>query len=400
MTITEQLGSLKLFLQCEADNPVTLDESTFQGVFADKLLEHLADYQSEAEKMATAAAELVKIKAEQDKADAALAAAPSEADVAAAYDKYLDSFDDEDADPSETRRLKQEWLDLKQERDKAVEDHRKKSEELTRRYKEAMEGIGGKDYGDWDSTEGDGSDEGKPKGTGDFDSDDASKRQMSESDFDNLMGGGETPSGETQLSSDTPTTAAPTSAMMPTQQQPATSPAAMPTAAQTPAFSPSPSVNPQRKDKDKSKDKEKEFEPLPLPGVVTSSSAPLDRGSSTTGTTTKDVSGKGGTIGLTNAAPGASTSSTGGNPRGGGMVGGMPMGGHGAPIGAGGKSTTAAGSKILDADRTLTRRVDGDVSISGGTVSRDVLDIAEKQAAEEEDEIRRLNTAADKRKAS
>lgn len=387
--------------------PLRYDDDN-QGLFADATRPRINAYNDLATRGAELAAERKAILEDLETANARFAAAPTPADVKAAYDAYEDSFDN--GDDVETHRLLQKWKALKQERDDALEAHTAAVEDIARRNTEWVEAMTElqemlknagviPDPSENDDWRDDQDKDDKPKGEGKPDSPSTPTRTL-----DDVIGGDDsTPTGKTQLSADTVAPAQSQSGyptIYPAAAQQPTTAAAMPSPSITPAFNSALNPSPSRAQKDKEKEKkraEERINPLPVPSPVPAA-VPIDRGTSTTGVTTKDISGKPSPVtALTNAAPGAGAQTAGGRGGvgGGGVVGGGMPGGGGS-IGAGNKTTTS--QKILDSDRTLARRPDDDPSVSGGIVSKENLDENARKEAAADDEILRRNAAGETQK--
>ena len=304
----------------------------------------------------------------QESYDNTLASKPTKQDLDDAKEAYLNyGFDDEDGTKG------QELLDalnqVDRERTEAVAAHKtgtvdtRPEFKLNGTYKDDPFG-GIPSPSGTPTNNGNPSDSGNPEGT------------PSDTEGDPTDGEGdgeEDTKGQTELSSDPNAAQAQTPQQQQQtpqqqgqspqgQQQPQMSPAMSPT--NTPKFDPSKS--------DPSRDPSSR---LPQPRTDLSSDKPLDRGTSTTGSTSKDVSGKASPVpGLT--AQGQQTGQNMGRGGMGGMMGGMPHGaGMGGQRGSGKKDKKGA---VLSADRDQLGTSTAEDAVVGGILSKETLERKEE----------------------
>lgn len=359
-----------------ADAPLTIDPSEFQGIVADATQGRLsklngkvtitADVLDELKAVATEAIEEAqKLDAAEKALEDAYAADQSDKET---YDKGVQEAQDAlvAAQNEFDRREKELLAELESILAKILGISGDGS---------PLDDDGGRD--DQDPT--------KPKS---FDS--PSDKPSSDSPGDSPSS--DTP-GQTKLSSDTNPAQQPQQSypsftpQQAQQQQPTMSPSSgMPQ--QSPNVSPSAfNVRPRSdKDKDKPRDIDSDRGVLPVATPVPAA-VPIDRGTSSSGITTRDVSGKPSTsLSTSGQVPGSANTAN--NPRGGvgGMVGGAPP-----PIGSGGKSDTAGkrGGKRFDFEALMGKPDDRDQSVNSGSLSRDSLAATDKAREAEEDRMRK-----------
>ncbi len=365
-----------------ADAPLTFDPTEFQGIVADATQGRLSKLNGKVTITADVLDELKEVAAE----------AIEEAQKLDAAEKALD--DAYAADQSDKETYDKGVQEAKDALEAAQREYDRREKELLAKLNDILAKILGiSDDGsplDSDRWDEDG-DPTKPK------SKDGSPSDKPSSDNPSSDSPGDNPSsdspGQTKLSSDTnpaqqqQQTYPSVTPQQQQQQQPsaAMSPSAgMPTAASPSAFN---SPRPRSSDKDKRKDSDIDTDrdsALPVAAPV-ATPVPIDRGTSGTGITTRDVSGKPSTsLSTAGQVPGAANSN---NPRGMGGSGGMV---GGAPIGAGSKADTAGkrGSKRFDLE-SLFKPDDNDQSVNSGTLSKDSLAAKEKAREAEEDRMRK-----------
>ena len=150
------------------------------------------------------------------------------------------------------------------------------------------------------------------------------------------------------------------------------------------------------KDRDKRQDSDIDRGVLPVATPVPAA-VPIDRGSSGTGVTTRDVSGKPSAFTNLSSAGQAAGAANANGARGGGGTGGM-MGAP--PIGGGSKSDTSAKrGKNFDLDRLLSKP-DDNTSVNSGTLSKDSLAASEKAEETEQDRVHKAMRDSVKRMMS
>ena len=149
-------------------------------------------------------------------------------------------------------------------------------------------------------------------------------------------------------------------------------------------MSPSAFSTPRPRDRDRDKPKpHTDLGAMPVPTAVPAA-VPIDRGTSASGTTTRDISGKPTALSTAGQVPGAAA---GQNPRGMGGSGGMV--GGGGPIGGGNKADTAGkrSSKRFDIESLFTKPDKDDQRVNSGALSKDSLAATEKAKMDEEDRM-------------
>lgn len=122
---------------------------------------------------------------------------------------------------------------------------------------------------------------------------------------------------------------------------------------------------------------DRDYDDSPFPRTETSSddkAPPVDRGTSTMGATTKDVSGKPSGA-FSTVAPGQGSNAANRGMMGGGMMGGAPMGGHGGGGHGGGKKKRGG---ILSADPDQLGSNTSKDAVTSGVLSKDTLEKKEE----------------------
>ncbi|ORV10047.1 hypothetical protein AWC04_01065 [Mycolicibacterium fallax] len=367
-----------------ADSPLTIDPTEFQGIVADAFGGRLAKLNGSVTITADVLDELKDVAAE----------AIEEAQKLDAAEKALD--DAYAADQSDQETYDKGVQEAKDALEAAQTEYDRREKELLAKLADILAkilGIGddgspidnSKDWRDDDQ------DPTKPKPSSDKPGDSPSSDKPGDSPGDSTSS--DSP-GQTKLSSDTATPTQQQQQAYPSvtpqqaqQQQQQPSAAMSPSAGMPQSQSPSMSLNsprPRDRDKDKRQDSDIDRGVLPIAAPV-ATPVPIDRGTSGTGITTRDVSGKPST-GLSTAGqvPGAANAN---NQRGMGGSGGMV--GGGAPIGAGSKSDTASkrSSKRFDLESLFTKRDDDDQSVNSGSLSRDSLAATDKAREAEKDRM-------------
>lgn len=246
-------------------------------------------------------------------------------------------------------------------------------------------------------------DDPKPKGSDKPDSpgDKPSDNSPGDSPGDNPSSDSPSSPGQTKLSSDTnPAQQQPQQAQaqpqQAQQQQPSMSPSMGMPQQQQPNVSPSAfNVRPRDKDKDRDKRQDSDIDRGVLPvATPVPAAVPIDRGSSGTGVTTRDVSGKPSTsLSTSGQVPGAVNGQTPRGGVGGGMVGAPP------PIGSGGKADTAGkrGGKRFDLESLFTKPDNDDQRVNSGSLSKDSIAATDKAREEEQDRMYRAMRESAKR---
>ena len=364
-----------------ADAPITFDPAEFQGIVADATQERLSKLNGKVTITADVLDELKEVAAE----------AIEEAQKLDAAEKALE--DAYAADQSDKATYDKGVQEAKDALEAAQNEYDRREKELLARLEDILAkilGIGGedgeRDDDDWNSEPDPRKSPEEPNSPGDSPSSDSPS-----SDSPGDSPSSDTPA-QTQLSADTatPTQQQAYPNVTPQQAQQQQQPAGMsPSMGMPQSQSPSSSLSSPRprsdKDKDTRKDSDIDRGVLPVAAPV-ATPVPIDRGTSGTGITNRDVSGKPSTsLSTSGQVPG---SVNGQNPRGG--VGGGMVGG-GAPIGAGSKSDTAgkrsSGGKRFDIESLFTK--DDDQSVNSGTLSKDSLAAADKAREAEEDRMRK-----------
>lgn len=147
---------------------------------------------------------------------------------------------------------------------------------------------------------------------------------------------------------------------------------------QQPQMSPSMTPNSALKPMSDKPDDDRDYDDGPFPRTETSSddkAPPVDRGTSTMGATTKDVSGKPSGA-FSTVAPGQGSNTANRGMMGGGMMGGAPMGGHGGGGHGGGGKKKRGG--ILSADPDQLGSNTSKDAVTSGVLSKDTLEKKEE----------------------
>lgn len=328
------------------------------GITIGTLQNHIAKYKTAITSVHEDSTKLQSGCEAQEPYDTALASAPTVDDITQAELRMYEFEDDSGTGARDARR---EFQRLSNERKEAVTAHKNGTQDCRPQFN--LDG----DYDtDFDNVIG-GPQSTPPSGTPPSDG------SPPGSDMDSPGGDDEDSLGETELSSDQSGAQQPTSAQQQPQQQaaggsPQQSPSASPQMSPTAASPNTPKFEPSKSDPSRSSS------PLPSPGRtdLSSDKPSLDRGTSTTGTTNKDVSGK------SNVSPAlVSQANQQGqsNMRGGGM-GMMPMGGQGMGGQRGGSSSgkKGKGGEILSADPDQLGGSTAAEAVSGGILSRETAE--------------------------
>ncbi|MCB1257364.1 MAG: hypothetical protein KDB26_09680 [Microthrixaceae bacterium] len=359
-----------------ADAPLAIDPSEFQGIVADAFNGRLNKLNGSVTITADVLDELKEVAAE----------AIEEAQKLDAAEKALD--DAYAADQSDQETYDKGVQEAKDALVAAQAEYDRREKELLAKLNDILAkiiGIGGEDGDPWNSDRWDEDDNPtKPM------SKEGSPSDKPSSDSPGDSPSSDNPSGQTQLSSDTatPTQQQAYPNVTPQQAQQQQQPAGMsPSMGMPQSQSPSSSLSSPRprsdKDKDTRKDSDIDRGVLPVAAPV-ATPVPIDRGTSGTGITNRDVSGKPSTsLSTSGQVPGAANAN---NVRGGGVGGGM-MGG--APIGGGSKADTASkrNGKNFDIDRLLSKPDDDNQSVNSGSLSRDSLAASDKAEETEQDRV-------------
>ena len=381
-----------------ADSPITFDHDGFKGIVADAADGRLNKLNADVTSAADLEKELQEVVDEAADEVGKLAAAQKRFDDAVAAEA--------DADGAEAQRAAQkEMRAAKTALDAAKAEYDIKEAEILAKLLDILERAGlisgetGTPLDNDHSLDDPKPKSDKPDSPGDKPSSDSPVDKPSP-DNPSSDSPSDSPSGETQLSSDTAT---------PTQQQPQQSypsvtpqqqqqpssgmspSAGMPTAASPSAFN---SPRPRSSDKDKPRDIDADRGVLPVATPVPAA-VPVDRGTSSSGITTRDVSGKPSTsLSTSGQVPGAAN---GQNPRGG--VGGGMVGGAPPPIGSGGKADTAGkrGGKRFDLESLFTKPDTDDQRVNSGSLSKDSIAATDKAREEEQDRMYRAMRESAKR---
>lgn len=328
------------------------------GITIGTLQNHIAKYKTAITSVHEDSTTLQSGCEAQEPYDTALASAPTVDDIEQAELKMYDFVDDDGTGARDARR---EFQRLSNERKEAVTAHKNGTQDCRPQFNLD---------GDYDTNFDDVIGVPRPGGAS---RPVGSPSDSPGSDMDSPGGDDEDSLGETELSSDQSGAQQPTLAQQQPQQQaasgsPQQSPSASPQMSPTSAPSNTPKFEPSKSDPSRSSS------PLPSPGRtdLSSDKPSLDRGTSTTGTTNKDVSGK------SNVSPAlvSQTNQQGqSNMRGGGM-GMMPMGGHGMGGQRGGSSSgkKGKGGEILSADPDQLGSRTAAEAVSGGILSRETME--------------------------
>lgn len=337
------------------------------GATIDGLRSHIEKYKTVITDIHTDSASLKLACASQEGHDTQLMSAPTQQDVKEA-EMAMVNADGDTAIREKTREFQTKSGDYK----RARTTHKSSTEEtrpefkLTGSYEQNPFSPTGSPYSPSDgnpSSPGDSN----PSSPGDTD---PSKDDSSEDDKD--------PS-KTDLSSDENTPQQQQAQQQPQQQgqgqqQPQGSGGSP---QQQPQMSPSMAPNSALKPMSDKPDDDRDYDDGPFPRTETSSddkAPPVDRGTSTMGATTKDVSGKPSGA-FSTVAPGQGSATANRGMMGGGMMGGAPMGGHGGGGHGGGKKKRGG---ILSADPDQLGSNTSKDAVTSGVLSKDTLEKKEE----------------------
>lgn len=374
-----------------ADDPITFDHDAFTGIVADAVDGRLNTLNTDTTSAADLEKELQEVAEEAETEVGKLAAAKKRYDDAVTAEAHADGAEAQRAAQKEMREANAALIEAQAEYDlKETEILAKLLDILTR----AGLLAGGTDAPlDNDHSLDDPT---KPKSEESPSDKPSSDEPASDSPGDSPSSDSPSDNGQTQLSSDTsPTAQQPQqqqaqaqqpqqSSPQQQQQQPSMSPSSgMPQ--QSPNVSPSAfNVRPRDRDKDKPKDIDADRDALPVAAPVPVATS-VDRGTSASGTTTRDISGKPTALSTSGQVPGAANAN---NVRGGGPGGGMMGGG---PIGGGNKADTSSkrSSKRFDLESLFTKPDDDDQRVNSGALSKDSLAATEKEREDEQDRMQK-----------
>lgn len=378
-----------------ADSPITFDHDGFKGIVADTADGRLNTLNTDTTSAADLEKELTDVVAEAVDEVGKLARAQKRFDDAVIAEQNADG-------PEAQRAAQKEMREANAALKEAQAEYDLKEAEILAKLLDILERAGLLSGGTGTPLDNDHSlDDPKPKGSDKPDSPGDKPSDNSPGDSPSSDSPGDSPSsdnpGQTQLSADTATPTQPqaypsvTPQQAQQQQQPsaAMSPSAgMPTAASPSAFN---SPRPRSSDKDRDRDKsgidaDRGVLPVatPVPAAV-----PIDRGTSSSGITTRDVSGKPSAFTNLSSSVQNPNAANANNARGMGGSGGMV---GGAPIGGGNKADTSAkrSSKRFDIESLFKPDDDNDQSVNSGALSKDSLAATEKAR---EDERNRMQEA-------